>query len=183
MKRLTFVLLTILSALLPSVYSDNVFRDGDVFEMRLSGPPEEFTREFSLVLTVDEGSVNLPLVGRIRAVGLSSTQLASSIEKRLKDEKIFSIANVNITLNQTQNQRMLIVGGAVRVPGRQPWVQDLTLMGAISSAGGVNEWVKDSVKIVRGGASQRFSLKAIKRGTAPDPRVQAGDIIEVEGDN
>lgn len=183
MKRSYLFLLTFLSALLPCVHADSTFRDGDVFEMRLSGPPEEFTREFSLVLTVDEGSVNLPLIGRVRAAGLSSTQLAMFIEKRLKDEKIFTSANVNITLNQAQNQRMLIVGGAVRSPGRQPWVADLTLMGAISSAGGVNEWVKDSIKIVRGGVSQRFSLKAIKKGTAPDVKVQPGDIIEVEGDN
>jgi protein involved in polysaccharide export with SLBB domain len=182
MKRSPFFLLAFLSVLLPFVHADSVFRDGDVFEMRLSGPPEEFTREFSLVLTVDEGSVNLPLIGRVRAVGLSSTQLATFIEKRLKDEKIFSIANVNITLNQTQNQRMLIVGGAVRQPGRQPWVADLTLMGAISSAGGVNEWVKDAVKVTRAGRSQKFSLKAIKKDSALDPKVLPGDIIEVEGD-
>jgi polysaccharide export outer membrane protein len=182
MKARSFLLLTFLFALLPCAHADNVFRDGDVFEMRLSGPPEEFTREFSLVLTVDEGSVNLPLIGRVRAVGLSSTQLATFIERRLKDEKIFSIANVNITLNQTQNQRMLIVGGAVRSPGRQPWVADLTLMGAISSAGGPNEWIKDYVKITRGGRFQKFSYKAIKKGTEPDPKVLPGDIIEVEGE-
>jgi len=181
MKSSLFFLLPFISALLPWAHADNVFKNADVFEMRLSGPPEEFTREFSLVLTVDEGSVNLPLIGRVRALGLSSTQLATFIEKRLKDEKIFTIANVNITVNAQANQRMLIVGGAVRQPGRQPWVADLTLMGAISSAGGVNEWVKDYVKIVRGGRTQRFSLKAIKKESAMDPRVEPGDIIEVEG--
>jgi polysaccharide export outer membrane protein len=163
------------------------FKDGDTFEMRLSGPPEEFTREFNLVLTVDEGAVNVPIIGRIRAAGLSSTQLATMIERRLKDDKIFTIANVNITVNQSVQQmreakQMVIVGGAVRAPGRQPWLQDLTLMGAISSAGGVNEWVKDAIKITRAGASQKFSYKAIKKGTAPDPKVLPGDVIEVDSD-
>jgi len=184
MKRAFFFLISLLAALLPQSHADNIFRDGDVFEMRLSGPPEEFTREFSLVLTVDEGSVNLPLVGRIRAVGLSSTGLATMIEKRLKDEKIFTVANVNITLNQNtpNQQRVFIVGGSVRAPGRQPWIADLTLTGAISGAGGPTEWAADGVKIVRAGRAQKFSRKALKKDPSQDPKVLPGDIIEVEGE-
>ena len=93
----------LLLAVLPRTQADQVFRNGDVFEMRLSGPPEEFTREFNLMLTVYNDSVNLPIIGRVRAAGLSSTQLAQVIEKRLKDEKIFTVANVNITVNANQN--------------------------------------------------------------------------------
>lgn len=180
MKKFTSLLLVILSLLLSAGASDSIFRNGDVFEMRLSGPPEEFTREFNLVLTVDEESVNVPLIGRVRAAGLSSTQLAQSIEKRLKDEKIFTIANVNITTNQNTNQRTIIVGGAVRAPGRQPWLTDLTLTGAMSAGGGPNEWAGDSVKIIRGGRATKYSRKALRKDPSLDPKIQPGDIIEVE---
>lgn len=182
MKTLLCLIALVLS--LPAHLSaDELFKNGDQFEMRLSGPPEEFTREFNLMLRVSDGTVNLPIVGRIAAVNLTSNQLAQMIEKRLKDEKIFTIANVNISLNANQNPRTFIIGGAVRQSGRQQWSEDLTLLAAISAAGGTSEWVKDRVKITRAGRTlPPYSLKAIKKGTMPDPKVLAGDVIDVEGD-
>lgn len=182
MNRALLCFLALLGILAPALCADNVFRNGDVFEMRLSGPPEEFTREFNIMLTVDEGSVNLPLIGRVPALGLSSTALATTIERRLRDAKIFTIANVNITVNAAQNQRTIIVGGSVRAPGRQPWIKDLTLTGAISAAGGPTEFAGDGMKIIRGGRAERFSRKVIKKSPALDPRVEPGDIVEQEGD-
>lgn len=182
MKTILLCLISLLALAHPHVHADNVFRNGDTFEMRLSGPPEEFTREFNLVLTVDEGSVNVPLIGRIAAAGMSSTTLATSIERRLKDAKIFTQANVNITQSSDRNARTMIVGGSVRAPGKQVWIQDLTLTGAISSAGGPTEFAKDTMKIIRGGRATLYSRKAIKKNPSLDPKVEPGDIIEQEGD-
>ncbi len=184
MKKIILALLALLAVFtvaLPRVQAQNTFRNGDVLEMRLSGPPEEFTREFNIVLTVDEGSVNLPLIGRVAAAGMSSTALAASIERRLKDAKIFTIANVNINSNSGKD-RIIIVGGSVRSPGKQVWIQDITLTGAISGAGGPTEFAKDTMKIIRGGKAQTYSRKAIKKNPAADPRIEPGDIIEQEGD-
>jgi polysaccharide export outer membrane protein len=181
MKKIVLGLLTLLAIALPRLQAQNTFRNGDVLEMRLSGPPEEFTREFNIVLTVDEGTVNLPLIGRVAAAGMSSSALAASIERRLKEAKIFTIANVNINSNSGKD-RIIIVGGSVRSPGKQPWIQDLTLTGAISGAGGPSEFAKDTMKIIRGGKAQSYSRKAIKKNPGTDPRVEPGDIIEQEGD-
>ncbi len=179
------IFLTLIALLLTTPFylraADTVFRNGDVFEMRLSGPPEEFTKEFNLVLTVDEGAVTVPLIGRVPASGMSSSALAMTIERRLKDAKIFTIANVNITASQGV-QRIVIVGGSVRQPGKQPYVPDLTLTGAISSAGGPTEFSKDTMKIIRKGVATSYSRKAIKRNPNLDPKVEPGDIVEQEGD-
>ena len=181
MKKIILSLLSLLLIALPRLQAQNTFRNGDVLEMRLSGPPEEFTLEFNIVLTVDEGTVNLPLIGRVAAAGMSSSALAASIERRLKEAKIFTVANVNINSNSGKD-RIIIVGGSVRSPGKQPWIQDLTLTGAISGAGGPSEFAKDTMKIIRGGKAQSYSRKAIKRNPGTDPRVEPGDIIEQEGD-
>ncbi|MCX6980162.1 MAG: polysaccharide biosynthesis/export family protein [Verrucomicrobia bacterium] len=181
MKKIILSLLSLLLIALPRLQAQNTFRNGDVLEMRLSGPPEEFTREFNIVLTVDEGTVNLPLIGRVAAAGMSSSALAASIERRLKEAKIFTVANVNINSNSGKD-RIIIVGGSVRSPGKQPWIQDLTLTGAISGAGGPSEFAKDTMKIIRGGKAQSYSRKAIKKNPGTDPRVEPGDIIEQEGD-
>ena len=180
MKRILLSLLTLLTLALPGISAESLFRNGDVFEMRLSGPPEEFTREFNLVLTVDEGSVNVPLIGRIAAAGMSSTQLATGIERRLKEAKLFKIGNVNITKNPIP--RTIIVGGSVRSPGPHPWMPDLTLTAAISAAGGPAEFATDGMKITRGGKATKHSRKAIRKNPALDPEVEPGDIIEQESD-
>ncbi len=181
MKTILSFLVILLLVVTPRVRADNTFRNGDVLEMRLSGPPEEFTREFNIVMTVDEGSINLPLIGRVAAAGLSGTALASSIERRLRDAKIFTIANVNIN-SASGDKRIIIVGGSVRQPGKQPYLPDLTLTGAISSAGGPTEFAKDTMKIIRGGRATVYSRKAIKKNPSIDPKVEIGDIIEQEGD-
>ena len=90
MKRILTFLLTAIAIALTAARAGNTFREGDVLEMRLSGPPEEFTPEFNLVLIVDEGRVKLPIIGSVDAVGLSRMELAAVIEKRLRDAKIFS---------------------------------------------------------------------------------------------
>ena len=183
MKRHILLLLTLLAIVLPRIHAGETvlpFRNGDVFEMKLSGPPEEFTREFNLVLTVDAGSVNIPLIGRIPAVGLTSSQLATVIQTRLIQAKIFTNPTVNITVSQGV-ARTITVTGAVKIPGRQQWVQELTLMGAIGGAGGLGDFAGDKVKVTRGGRVQIFSLKAIKKNPSLDPLVQPQDLIDVDG--
>ena len=183
MKRILCLLVAVIAIGAPRLHADNRFRNGDIFEMRVSGPPDEVTREFSVTLVVDEGSVNLPMIGRIAAAGMSSTQLAISIERRLREAKIFTVANVNITpVRDVNPQRAVIVSGAVRTQGRQAWTQDLTLMGAIAAAGGASEFRKDGIKIIRGGRATSYSWKAISKNPASDPKVEVGDIIVQEGD-
>ena len=110
MKKIILCLLVLLAAFAPHAQAQNTFRNGDILEMRLSGPPEEFTREFNLVLSVDEGAITVPLIGRVAATGMTSSALAASIERKLKDAKIFTIANVNINTS-SHKERLVIVGG------------------------------------------------------------------------
>ena len=181
MKRILVCLLALLTIALPATRAGNKFQEGDSFEMRVIGPPEELTRDFNITLTVDEGSVTVPLIGRVAARGISSSVLAASIERRLIEAKIFKNANVNITTGGLP-PRTVIVGGTVHTPGKQNWIPDLTLTGAISSAGGPTEFAKDTMKIIRSSKATIYSRKAIKKNPALDPKVEPGDIIEQEGD-
>jgi protein involved in polysaccharide export with SLBB domain len=158
-----------------------VLQNGDVVDMRLSGPPDEYTKEFAIPqMAVEDGTVTIPMVGRVRAAGLSPSQLGAAIEKRLIEEKIFSVANVNI--NMLQIPRYVIVGGAVRGPGRQLWTQNLTLTAAISAAGGPAEYIEDTVRLIRGGQVARYSRKAIKANPTLDPKLFPDDVVEAEGE-
>jgi len=179
MKRFAFFLLSLLTITLLPARADSVFCDGDVFEMRVSGPPDEFTREYNLVLTVGGGAVTVPIIGRVKAAGMSGSELATAIETRLKQAKIFTVANVNITVKE--NPRTMIVAGSVRLPGKYPWSTNLTLMAAIGAAGGPAEFATDGIRVIRAGKAERHSTKEIRKNPSLDPKVQPGDFIEQEG--
>lgn len=155
-------------------------QNGDVIQTRLSGPPSQYTGEFAQELSVDDGTVTVPMIGRVRAAGLTPSQLAMAIEKQLIEQKFFTVANINI--NVMQSVKFVIVGGAVRAPGRQQWSPNLTLSAAISAAGGPAEYIEDGVRLIRGGQVARYSRKAIKIDPKVDPKLQPGDVIEAEGE-
>ncbi len=155
-------------------------QNGDIIQMRLSGPPQIYTQEFSVELSIEDGTVNIPMIGRVQAAGLTPAQLGAAIEKQLIAQKIFSVANINI--NTMQQPRFVIVGGAVRSPGRQQWSQNLTLSAVVSAAGGPADYAEDGVRLIRGGQVGRYSRKAIKANQSIDPKLQPGDVVEIDGD-
>ena len=108
-----------LAVLAPRLYAQAVatLRPGDVFEMRLSGMPQEYASEFSLQYTVgQDGTINVPLIGEIKAVGLTSTQLERNIQTRLVADKIFTQPTVIIGIASVA--RYVSVSGGVRSPQR-----------------------------------------------------------------
>ena len=88
MKKILLSILSLLLIALPRLQAQNTFRNGDVLEMRLSGPPEEFTREFNIVLTVDEGTVNLPLIGRVAAAAPGCRPAAPEPWRRTQQKRL-----------------------------------------------------------------------------------------------
>jgi protein involved in polysaccharide export with SLBB domain len=80
-------------------------------------------------------------------------------------------------------EEFYFVGGRINLPGQKPFVQGITLLQAILAAGGAPRQA-NLVEISREGSdgrlvTMRYSLKVIKSGNVEDPRLQAGDRIEV----
>lgn len=179
MRALLCFLLVILG-LTSAATAQQRFRDGDTFRMAVGGAPRTYTQDFELEYTIDDGMVTIPIIGRIRAVGLTASGLAGAIEKRLKDDKIFT--NPSVVLNPMVTQKTLVVGGAVRNSGRHPWAPEMTLTQAIAAASGPSEWAKDEVKLIRAGKAEVYSRKALKKDPSTDPRVFPNDYVELQGD-
>src|SRR5688572_1918456 len=100
MRRLLYLaaLLAVLASHL-SAQTVATLRSGDVFDMRLSGMPPEFAQEYALQYTVgQDGTVNVPGIGEIKAIGLTATQLERTIQNRLMAEKIFTRPTVIINI-------------------------------------------------------------------------------------
>ncbi len=75
------------------------------------------------------------------------------------------------------------IGGRVNYPGQKQFQTGITLLQAILAAGGTTRQEND-VEISREGAggklvTSRYNLKQIKSGAVQDPKLEAGDRIEV----
>ncbi|PYS69986.1 MAG: hypothetical protein DMF69_15090 [Acidobacteria bacterium] len=80
-------------------------------------------------------------------------------------------------------QQFYYIAGKITYPGQKYFQPNLTLLQAILAAGGVRK-SETIVEISRDGAeghlvTTRFNLKQIKSGEVGDPKLQAGDRIEV----
>lgn len=154
------------------------FRNGDTFELRMTGMPAEDALPYATAFTISgDGMVNIPLGGQVRAAGLTQSQLEKAIERRLIEEKIFTSPTAIISIpNQA---RYVTVGGNVRSPNRQVWASDLTLLVAVEAAGGPSDFAGDKIDLIRKGAKTQFSLKLLKRDPANDPPLQPGDRLDL----
>jgi polysaccharide export outer membrane protein len=104
---------------------------------------EALTNSFS----VDgAGDVALPLVGLVRARGLTTAQLATAIEARLR-EGYLRDPRVSV---EVEAFRPFFVLGEVGVAGQYPFVNGLTVQNAVAIAGGFGpRGFRDSVDLTR----------------------------------
>ena len=76
-------------------------------------------------------------------------------------------------------QRYFITG-EISKPGQYDLSPGMTLMQAISQAGGQGKFASQTVEVHRGGDGDKeilaFDLSHIRKGKAPDPAIEAGDV-------
>jgi len=155
-------------------------RSGDTFEMRLSGMPQEFAQDFSAQYSVgQEGMVNVPLIGQIKAIGLTSSQLEQTIQSKLVADKIFT--HPTVLINIAQAMRYVSISGGVRAPQRLQWSADLTLSSGIGNCQGLSDFGSPKgIRIIREGkVAGTYNLKDIQKDPAVDPKLLPGDQVVV----
>src|SRR5277367_4109304 len=92
------------------------------------------------------GNVSVPLIGTVRARGLTTAQLESTIEAHLRNGYLRD-PHVSV---EVEAFRPFFVLGEVGVPGQYPFVNGTTVQNAIAIAGGFGpRGYKDSVDVTR----------------------------------
>jgi protein involved in polysaccharide export with SLBB domain len=159
--------------------SDAPFRVGDTIELRIGGVPAEETQLVTGSYTVDgEGFINLPHVGKVRAAGLGQAALQRAVEAAYRGGQIYTNPTITVTVPTTL--RFVNVSGDVRQPRRVEYTSDLTVLGAISAAGGFTDYADQrKVRLMRGGRVQIVDIKAVRSNPSLDIILLPGDQIEV----
>ncbi|MCB1521347.1 MAG: polysaccharide export protein [Hyphomicrobiaceae bacterium] len=94
----------------------------------------------SRIYTVDHGGmITVPLIGAVKARGLTTFDLEGVIRRRLGTE---FVRNPQVTVDVQQNRPFFILG-EVRNAGQFPYVSGMTIETAIAIAGGYSERASD----------------------------------------
>jgi len=130
-----------------------------------------------------DGRISLPLLNDVQASGLTPMQLGAEITNRLK--KFISDPKVTIIVTKVNSQRIYIVGEVTRA-GAFPLVPNMTVLEAISSAGGCTIFAKQTkIYILRleNGKETRlpFNFKEVLGGQKMSQNIllKPGDTIVV----
>src|SRR5438128_1522795 len=80
-----------------------------------------------------DGTFTFPLIGRLKAGGLTLREVEQALKQRLTDG-FFKNPQVTVAIEQYRSQRIFIVG-EVRQAGTYPLTGDMTLIEALARAG------------------------------------------------
>jgi protein involved in polysaccharide export with SLBB domain len=177
MRSLLFSLLFLGFAAIAS--GQAALRVGDFVDLKISGVPVDEQQQVNNIYTVDaNGWMNLPYINKVKAAGVTPAQLAASIEGAYRAGKIYT--NPTITVVMQPATRFVNVGGAVRTPSRVPFTEDMTLLTAISAAGGFNDFADQKrVRLLRGSKVTVYDVRKFRRDPSKDVNLQPGDKVEV----
>jgi len=143
-------------------------------------------KEAELTRTVPvrpDGKISLPLLNDVQAEGLTPTQLAAEITTSLK--KFVAEPQVTVIVTEINSQRVYIMGEVTHA-GAYPLLPDMTILQALSSAGGFTQFANPK-KIymfrMENGKQVKypFNYKDVIAGKRPEQNItlKAGDTIVV----
>lgn len=152
---------------------------GDVFELYIVGE-EKLPKMFTVA---SDGTADLPYVKRLKVAGLEPQELVDVVRKKLMEGEILTNPDVSVQVKE-YNSKRVEVQGQVQKPGSLPLQSGMTLLRAISLAGGFNSIAdEDEITIRRklksGAKTVTVSVKAILKNEIPDVPLQSDDYIYV----
>jgi protein involved in polysaccharide export with SLBB domain len=118
------------------------------------------------------GFVRLPLIGQVRAAGLTLKDFEIAIEAKLATGYLVN-PKVSVAVS---NYRPFTILGEVNKPGEYPYENDMTVLNAVALGGGYTYRAdKDDVYIRRKGSSSEVKMPADDRTT-----IYPGDTVRVD---
>jgi len=123
--------------------SEYLIGPGDLLAIDVWKEPE-LSKQVAVRL---DGKVSLPLLNDIEAAGSSCAELQNTLMEKYKD--YVEAPEVSVTLLESRSKKIYLVG-KVASPGEYPLQKDMTILQAISRAGGLDRWADTSdIRLIR----------------------------------
>ena len=167
------------SANLPPPAERNVIGPGDTFTLEIVGE-KDLPHEYQVA---SDGTVDFPYVHTLRVADLEAQEVARLVREHLISEKVLSDPSVVVQVKEYASRHVTVLGQVAK-SGSYPLVPGMSIIQAISQAGGLTavaagSHVNLTRKTAKGPQTVEVDVEAINEGKAPDVPLQAGDQIYV----
>jgi len=177
-RTLVAILTAAICLIVPAVGQIQV---GKAVSVSIQGvPPEEKGRIDGPYLVAENGNINMPFVGQVRAAGLRPEALAAALEARYHTAEIYNNPTFQVVADVEGaglDQNFVHLGGQIGRPGPVNYQRGLTLWQAVQAAGGPTPFgTLKRVKVVRGGQQRQYDLTQLE---AQQIKLEPNDTIEI----
>lgn len=186
MKQVLFATALLLASLSASAQDKNapaaeetyVIGATDVLQINVWKEPDVS----STVTVRPDGKISMPLVADVQASGQTPEALSKELTEKLS--KFISAPKVTVVVQQANSHKIFVVGQVLR-PGSYSLLPNMTVLQAISTAGGVSEFgnaKKTMVLRTENGKQTKYPFdykSAIKGDVKQIFELKAGDTILV----
>src|SRR6266478_1324552 len=120
-----------------------------------------------------DGKISLPLLNDVQAAGLTAMQLAGSLRESFS--KYLTNPQVTVTVTEINSRRVYITGEVAHA-GALPLLPNMTVLQALSSAGGFTQFAKlKSIYVLRNEDGKQvkhpFNYKEVVKGNFPEQNI------------
>jgi polysaccharide export outer membrane protein len=164
----------------PPAAEDNTLGVSDVFAVRVFGE-QDMSQEYRIA---PDGTIDFPYLGRIWVQGMEPSQIADTLRDRLREREILRDPQVSVYVRELNSRRVSILGQVQR-PGTFPYEQNMTIIQAITAAGGFTPLAEQTLvrltRNVRGSGRRSYTIPVnlIAEGRIANVNVAPGDVIFV----
>lgn len=120
----------------------------------------------------DAGTIAVPLLAPLMASGRTADELQAALVTAIRERDLMRAPSVSV---QIQKYRPFFILGEVQKPGQYPFVPGMSVLTAVSIAGGFT-YRADTRKVA---ISRPTAAGAVRGAAGPDTLVQPGDTVNI----
>lgn len=163
----------------PPPPENNSLGVGDIFQVRVFNEAD-LSQDYRIA---PDGTIDFPYLGRMRVAGLEPSQVADRIQGELRTRRILTAPQVSVYVREVSSRRIDVVGQVAR-PGSLTFTPSMTVVQAISGAGGFTALAnRDQVILTRtyAGTRRTFTIpvQSIIEGRFANVVLAPGDVVNV----
>ncbi len=157
-------------------HADYTLGTGDFVKVTVYGDAE-LMRE---VRVAENGILSFPLIGEVRAGGLTTVAAEKVIAQQLKRGGFSATPQVSVVVIQFLSKTVSVLGGVLK-PGRYPVTRPSDVKDMIAEAGGITPDGSEIITVVRGDKRSEYDLHEIisQHLNKDDMTVVGGETIYV----
>ena len=174
--------LMFMASMVEAQNTEMALKAGDRIALSIGGIPADDASQISKVYSIsDSGTINLVHVGEVKAIGLKPSELQRVIEQTYIRHELYMRPTVTVSIDGGDvPARLIYVVSGCKKNGPVAYNSGMTIMKAISVAGGISDFAQLSkTKLIRNGTSTAIDLSDVGSKPSKDIKLQPEDEIIV----